>query len=99
MPDHPVLKRWEENAESWTALARAGYDPGIAARFWREAGPRLLAGMIRSRSHPPVDERVALATREAARLRRRGASLPAFYEQREAPLDGNWRRYTPEKPR
>ena len=26
MADNPVLKRWEENAESWTVLARAGYD-------------------------------------------------------------------------
>ena len=26
MPEDVVLKRWEANAESWTALARAGYD-------------------------------------------------------------------------
>ena len=26
MPEDVVLKRWEENAKSWTALARAGYD-------------------------------------------------------------------------
>ena len=25
-PENVVLKRWEANAESWTALARAGYD-------------------------------------------------------------------------
>ena len=26
MTGHNVLKHWEENAESWTALKRAGYD-------------------------------------------------------------------------
>ena len=26
MADNPVLKRWEENAKSWTVLVRAGYD-------------------------------------------------------------------------
>ena len=26
MADNPVLKRWEENAKSWTVLVRAEYD-------------------------------------------------------------------------
>lgn len=78
-------------------LARAGYDPGIAARFRREIGPKQLAGMIRSRSHPPLKVRIALAEAEAAKIAAAGsdASLPAFYAERNAPLDGNWKPLLP----
>lgn len=74
-------------------LARAGYPPTLAGRFWREAGPKIMAGMIRSRSHPPIADRVATVEAEAARLSAAGGNppLPAFYVNRTRPLDGNWR--------
>lgn len=73
-------------------LARAGYPPVIAERFWREVGPSLLAGRIRSRSHPPLKERAATIAAEAARVVAGGsaAPLPEFYLKRNQPLDGNW---------
>jgi len=78
-------------------LARAGYDPGIAARFRREIGPKQLVGMIRSRSHPPLKDRIALAEAEAARIAAAGgnAPLPPFYAARNEPLDGNWKPLLP----
>lgn len=78
-------------------LARAGYAPDTAARFWAEAGPRLMAGMIRNRSHPPLRDRVALAAFEAAKFARPDArpGPPAFLAARAQPLDGNWRSLLP----
>lgn len=74
-------------------LARAGYDPAVAARFRREMGPKQLAGMVRSRSHPPLKDRIAIAEREAAKIAAAGgnAPLPAFFAARDQPLDGNWK--------
>ncbi|WP_447728379.1 M48 family metalloprotease [Sphingomonas koreensis] len=79
-------------------LARAGYDPAIAAGFRREIGPKQLAGMIRSRSHPPLKDRIAIAEAEAAKIAAAGgnAPLPAFYTARNDPLDGNWKPLLPE---
>jgi len=75
-------------------LARAGYQPGLAARFWREAGPKLLGGKLRSRSHPSLRDRIAIATAEAARFNGTDmVPLPLFVTARDRPLDGNWRRY------
>lgn len=73
-------------------LARAGYDPRIGARFWREAGPTIMAGLIRSRSHPPGKDRAAAMAAEAERIERAGgnAALPEFYAQRNGPLPGDW---------
>lgn len=78
-------------------LARAGYDPAIAVRFRREMGPKQLAGMIRSRSHPPLGDRIAIAEAEAAKIAAAGgkAALPAFYAARNEPLDGNWKPLLP----
>lgn len=78
-------------------LARAGYDPAIAARFRREMGPKQLAGMIRSRSHPSLKDRIAIAEAEAAKIAAAGgaAPLPGFYNDRSAPLDGNWQGLMP----
>lgn len=74
-------------------LARAGYPLSIAGRFWREVGPQLLRGKIRSRSHPPLEDRIATVEAEAAKLAKsdNAAPLPAFFDRRDAPLDGNWR--------
>lgn len=78
-------------------LARAGYDPAIAARFRREMGPKQLAGMVRSRSHPPLKDRIAIAEAEAAKIAAAGgeAPLPDFYAVRNEPLDGNWQTLLP----
>jgi len=78
-------------------LARAGYDPAIAVRFRREMGPRQIAGMVRSRSHPPLRDRIAIAEAEAAKIAAAGgkAPLPAFYAERNTPLDGNWKPLLP----
>lgn len=79
-------------------LARAGYDPHIAARFWREAGPRIMAGMIRSRSHPPLSDRVAIAEAEAAKFALGPLPPPpAFHAARGQPLTGEWRDLLPPK--
>ncbi|MBX3594736.1 M48 family metallopeptidase [Sphingomonas sp.] len=77
-------------------LARAGYDPRIAETFWRTVGPRLLQGQIRRRSHPPFRDRAALVAAEAKRIATAGrdAKLPDFYDQRNATLDGDWRKLT-----
>jgi hypothetical protein len=74
-------------------LARAGYPPRLAGRFWREAGPKIMAGMIRSRSHPALEDRIATVEAEAARFAAPGAvpPPPTFFEHRDRPLDGNWR--------
>lgn len=73
-------------------LARAGYPLEIAARFWREVGPRLIEGKLRSRSHPPFKDRAATVEAEAARVAAAGpgAQLPEFYTRRDRPLDGKW---------
>lgn len=73
-------------------LARAGYPTEIAARFWGGFGPRLIAGKVRSRSHPPFKDRAATVAAEAARIAAAGgrAPLPDFYARRGEPLDGKW---------
>lgn len=78
-------------------LARAGFAPHTAIRFWQEAGPRLLAGMIRSRSHPSLRDRVAIARAEASLFTGSGTlpPPPPFLAERDQPLDGEWRRYLP----
>lgn len=82
-------------------LVRAGYPPDIAARFWREIGPRLLEGKIRSRSHPPFRDRAATIETEAAQIAAAGkdAPLPAFFTARGQPLDGNWQKLLIRAPR
>ena len=61
-------------------LSRAGYPPALAGRFWREAGDTVMAGLIRSRSHPPGRDRAATMEAEHARLDQAGerAQLPVF---------------------
>ncbi len=73
-------------------LARAGYPTEIAARFWGGFGPKLIAGQIRSRSHPPFKDRAATVAAEAARIAAAEghAPLPDFYARRDRPLDGKW---------
>lgn len=74
-------------------LNRAGYPPTVATRFWREVGPDLLEGRIRSRSHPALKDRIATLEAEIAKIVAAGPNppLPEFYVRRGDPLDGNWR--------
>lgn len=73
-------------------LARAGYPPSLAARFWREAGRRLMGGQFRSRSHPALKDRIATVEAEAAKFAAGGGQvpLPAFFDARDTPLTGEW---------
>jgi hypothetical protein len=76
-------------------LARAGYPPELAARFWEEAGPALGRGQLRSRSHPPRKDRIATTRAEARRIAAGDAPLPGFYHARVRPLDANWQALLP----
>jgi hypothetical protein len=78
-------------------LARAGYPPELGARFWREAGPIVMAGLIRSRSHPSGKDRAAAMAAEAERIVQAGedATLPIFYGDRKGPLSREWERLMP----
>lgn len=59
----------EADAASIAILAAAGYDPAIAPAFWRGAGRRLGAGILRSRTHGKPAERAALLDQAIERLR------------------------------
>lgn len=72
-------------------LARAGYDPAIAPRFWRDFGPKH-AGGLRFRTHPGWRDRAATMEAELPKVAasmRTGAE-PAIIASRERPLDGDW---------
>jgi hypothetical protein len=72
-------------------LARAGYDPAIAPRFWREFGPRHASG-LRLRTHPAWRDRVATMDAELPNVRAAisAGRAPDLIETRGKPLDGNW---------
>ncbi|WP_325282141.1 M48 family metallopeptidase [Sphingomonas sp.] len=72
-------------------LARAGYDPGLGARFWQGFGPRYASG-LRLRTHPAWRDRVATMTAEAPRAAAALAAgeMPALIATRDQPLDGDW---------
>lgn len=72
-------------------MARAGYDPEAALRFWSRYGPSR-PSFLDSPSHPRWRDRVAALTEELARLRWLEAAgqplVPAFLERAESPLAG-----------
>ncbi|WP_315760558.1 M48 family metallopeptidase [Sphingomonas sp. Y38-1Y] len=69
-------------------LARAGYDPALAAQVWKRIGPRY-AGGLRSATHPGWRDRVATMATEAPRASASGS--PAILAARNKPIDGDWR--------
>lgn len=63
-------RRAEDEADrlSVSLLYNAGYDPRIAARFWREHGGDVDGGLFRSRTHPSSKARAAAIEAEAAAI-------------------------------
>lgn len=78
-------------------LARAGYPLDLAKRFWPEAGSKIMSGMIRSRSHPPIRDRATIMQAEASRIVAAGGNAlpPTFYDERKVPLSSDWGRLMP----
>jgi hypothetical protein len=68
-------------------LANAGYDPGSAARFWRERGGEIDSGLFRARTHPSSRSRAdaieAVARSIAGQAK---PTRPALLATRDAPL-------------
>lgn len=69
-------------------LANAGYDPLSAARFWRERGGDLDAGVFRARTHPSSRARAKAIEAIAASIPARPKpTRPALLFSRDEPLD------------
>lgn len=85
-----LFKQTEVEADllSVHLLAKAGYDPALAGRFWRTFGPKR-AGGLRAATHPGWRDRAATMAAEAGRVAEPGR-LQALLAARAAPVDGNW---------
>ena len=61
----------EREADRWALylMARGGFDPGVAAGFWRRWGPKTSYGLFSDGSHPSWRERAERADAEAAHIR------------------------------
>ncbi len=85
-----LFKQTEVEADilSVHLLARAGYDPALAGRFWLDFGPKR-AGGFRAATHPGWRDRQATMAAEASRVSdpRRLADLLGA---RDRTVDGNW---------
>jgi predicted Zn-dependent protease len=69
-------------------LANAGFDPLSAARFWRERGGEIDAGVFRARTHPSSRSRAAALELVARSIvGRPRPTRPALLATRDAPLD------------
>lgn len=68
--------RAEQEADQLSVylLANAGYDPMLAARFWRGPGRQFDGGLLRSRIYPDRKERARVLEAEAAAIA--GSALP-----------------------
>jgi len=80
----------EADILSISLLANAGYDPGIALRFWRSFGPAHAGGIMRSRSHPDWKARISVMERTIAELGPGKPHRPHILDTRTSPLDGDW---------
>ncbi|PCD01671.1 peptidase M48 family protein [Sphingomonas spermidinifaciens] len=85
-----LFKQTEVEADilSVHILAKAGYDPALAGRFWRTFGPKR-AGGLRSATHPGWRDRAATMAAEAGRVAEAGR-LDTLLAARERPADGDW---------
>lgn len=85
-----LSQRAEEEADRLGVhlLYNAGYDPAVAARFWRAHGGEIDGGFFRSRTHPATKLRVAAIEAEAATLAAAPPrpSTPALVAQRDQPM-------------
>ncbi|MFV0623620.1 M48 family metalloprotease [Sphingomonas sp. ac-8] len=82
----------EADILSVSLLANAGYDPNVAVRFWRRFGPSYAGGILRSRSHPAWQDRLATIEKAIADLGTARPARPAILDERNRPLDGSWQR-------
>lgn len=73
-------------------LVNAGYDPAIAPAFWRRFGASAGGGILRDRTHPAWQDRVATIEHEIAQLPKDASKpiVPPLVATRSQPLDGNW---------
>lgn len=68
-------------------LRNAGFDPASAERFWRERGPALDGGFLRSRTHDSWRTRAELIAAEIAAMPAGPLPLtPVWLAERDAPL-------------
>lgn len=70
-------------------LRNAGYDPGLAVRFWREHGGEVDGGLFRSRTHPSSKARAAAIEAEIAALPPGALKpySPPMLSNRDSPLE------------
>ncbi len=80
----------EADILSVSLLANAGYDPRVAVRFWQSFGPDHAGGLLRSRSHPAWEDRLATIEKAIADLGAERPYRPAILATRSQPLDGDW---------
>ncbi|HKT86453.1 MAG TPA: M48 family metallopeptidase [Novosphingobium sp.] len=80
----------EADILSVSLLANAGYDPGVAVRFWEKFGPSNAGGVLRSRSHPAWRDRLSTIRKAIADLGAQRPNRPAVLATRGRPLDGDW---------
>ncbi|GGB93212.1 hypothetical protein GCM10011494_09540 [Novosphingobium endophyticum] len=81
----------EADILSVSLLANAGYDPQAAVRFWRTFGPEHAGGILRSRSHPAWNDRLATIEKAIADLGPQRPNLPDVLMTRDSDLEGDWR--------
>ncbi|WP_093664180.1 M48 family metallopeptidase [Sphingomonas gellani] len=84
-------RRAEDEADrlSVALLYNAGYDPAVAARFWRDHGGDVDGGLFRSRTHPPSKARAAAIDAEVAAIPAGAARpyTPAVLATRTQPMN------------
>lgn len=86
-----LFRRTEDEADrlSVALLRNAGYDPRVAARFWRDHGGEVDGGLFRSRTHPSSAARAAAIDAEIASIPAGAAQvwIPPLLATRDQPLD------------
>lgn len=85
------FRRTEDDADllGMYLMRNAGYDPQLAVKFWRTAGPDIDGGMFRSRTHGSAKARAAAIEAEIARIPKDAPVpyLPPILATRDQPLN------------
>jgi hypothetical protein len=85
------FRRTEDDADllGMYLMRNAGYDPHLAVKFWRTAGPDIDGGMFRSRTHGSANARAAAIEAEIARIPKDAPVpyLPPILATRDQPLN------------